>query len=222
MRVTLVAPAFAAVALLFVVLPSSCAGCSEECRDTKQGSEGCPCSTDQDCTTRLGEVLLCGDEGVCGPADPPDAPAEACDNDGDCGDGELCGLGLCSPAPACQRIDTERMRARERAGATLNPTFDAAVSREGCNHEIVFGNAPGQAIFELIQIHPRTGALIAAGDCTDGAWFAGMRAGVFQCGTSTVIVSVREPCFTNVPTSCAEGTCVAIGSAIDEDAGVCQ
>jgi hypothetical protein len=219
MRVTLVAPAFFAVALLFVVLPSSCAGCSEECRDTKQGSEGCPCSTDQDCTTRLGEVLLCGEEGVCAPGDPPDAPADGCDNDGDCGDGELCGLGQCSPAPECQRIDVTSLRARVRDGAVFQPGIDATVSEQGCVHEVTAGTRQ----FTMELIHPRTGALTADGACTAGAWFAAMRAGVFRCDAAVLILADGEPCLMGAVNPCAAGlTCVALGSDIDEDAGVCR
>jgi hypothetical protein len=220
MRVTLVAPAFFAVALLFVVLPSSCAGCSEECRDTKQGSEGCPCSTDQDCTTRLGEVLLCGEEGVCAPGDPPDAPADGCDNDGDCGDGELCGLGQCSPAPECQRIDVTSLRASVWAGGIFQPAVDASIARTGCAHSVTAGALE----FTMDQIHPRTGAVFATGSCEGSAeWFAPFRAGVLRCDTAVLILADGEPCLMNAVNRCAAGlTCVALGSDIDEDAGVCR
>ena len=201
----------------WALVASSCAGCSEECSDTKQGSEGCPCSSDQECTTRLGEVLLC-QEGVCKPGDPPDAPAQSCEQDADCGNGERCGLGLCSPAPSCQRLDVERLSVRMHNGAVLNPARDIAVTRDQCAHNFVSDDVT----FTADSIHPATGVATVAGDCDAGGWFASKRAGVFSCGGDIAIVADGAPCLVNAASPCETGTCEAIGSPLDENAGVCR
>lgn len=206
---------------VFGVLVQSCAGCSEECRDTTQGAaEGCPCQSDQDCATRLGEVLMC-QEGACSPADPPDAAADSCNADSDCGDGELCGLGTCSPAPQCQRIDVGSMNQRRlTTDGVLQGGGEVTVSRDGCSHTIE-GDFLEARDLTVTDISPKNGAADVSGDCSTGRWFAGMRAGVFQCGSEIVVVSVQEVCSVSAD-FCETGTCASIGSDLDEDLGVCQ
>lgn len=203
---------------------SGCAGCSEQCGGANQGSAGCPCSSDQDCTTRLGEVLLCGTDGTCAPGDPEDAAAQDCASDAECGAGELCTAdGVCALAPSCQRIDVEEVRVRTMLGAAvINPTEAGALTRDGCAHALV---TPTLSV-TLDAISPRDGAAVVAGQCSRGAWFAAAQAGVMVCGSmndDVAIVAVgREPCFVGAASACATGTCEALGSADAITAGVCR
>jgi hypothetical protein len=163
------------------VLPAlalaQCAGCSEECSGDARGADGCPCSSDQDCTTRLGAVLLCTD-GTCVVGDPPDAPGAfgACTDDADCGAGLACGVDeICVAAPRCQRIE---VALQTRAADGSSEAVDASLA--GCTHAWTLRGSSITADVDLdgvMQIGNVSGAA-----CTAGRWFAGQRVGEIVCG----------------------------------------
>lgn len=158
------------------LLLSRCTGCSEQCSGDNQGAETCPCSSDQDCTTRLGAVLLCV-EGACAVADPPEAETELarCNADGSCVEGQGCGVDdLCLPAPRCQRVDVDLTFRLE--GDTSGPV---AASRDDCQHEWSAAVAGGEAFTATLTID-LAGNIEATG-CTSGHWFAGDRVGELLC-----------------------------------------
>lgn len=228
------------VTFVVVTVPvalARCAGCSEQCSGLQQGSEGCPCQHDQDCTT-LGEVLLCSD-GACAPGDPPDAPGQTtCDDDGDCGTTEACAAdGSCQPAPACQRLEPGAplaARARDTgSGCTTDDDCDVGTC-DGTSCSAVTGNANvtgadvtaapqadcgvtiavAEPALSATGYFTRDGELVS-GDCT-GAWFAAHRAGYLQCGGVTVALSVAGVA-TCVGSECGGGGCRALGGGT----GVC-
>lgn len=206
-------------ALTVLALPlalARCAGCSEECSGRQQGSEGCPCQTDQDCTT-LGAVLLCA-EGSCAPGDPPDASGhDACDADADCGQGEACGAdGSCQPAPACQRLEISELVVRTQVGAAtvvssaeVAPSEVAGSPQADCGLSIEIAD-PAVAVAGYFG---RDGTLTATG-CT-GRWFAAHRAGLLRCGE---LHAVSAPGVT----TCVGDECDAAGCRVLEgEMGVC-
>ncbi len=228
------------VALLVVMLAvalSRCAGCREECAGQRQGSEGCPCQHDQDCTT-LGAVLLCV-EGTCAPGDPPDAAGQTtCDDDAACGTTDACAAdGTCQPAPSCQRLEpAEPLTARARdtgSGCTTDGDCDVGTC-DGTSCSSVTSTATVQAASVTAAPSSDCGVTVAvadptlsatgyfmrdgelvSNDCT-GAWFAAHRVGYLQCDGVTVALSPTGVA-TCVGTECGGGGCRALGGGV----GVC-
>ncbi len=220
-----------------VVALARCAGCSEECSGQRQGSEGCPCQADQDCTT-VGAVLLCT-EGACAPGDPEDVHGPSlCDDDAVCAATEACAAdGTCQPAPACQRIEPSvalATRARDLAGGcvTDNDCDVGSCSANACQPVLstatlaaaTVDGAPqadcGVAIsvadpaVSATGFFARDGALTGAG-CT-GRWFAAYRAGFIACAGRVVALS-EASVTTCIGPECATGGCRALASEM----GVC-
>ena len=220
-----------------VVALARCAGCSEECAGQRQGSEGCPCQTDQDCTT-VGAVLLCVD-GSCTPGDPPDAHGPSpCEDDTICAATEACAAdATCQPAPACQRLEPNgalTTRARDTTGGcAIDDDCDVgACSASACQPVLSTATiaaatvdaAPqadcGMAIdiaepaVSATGFFARDGELTAAG-CT-GRWFAAHRAGFVDCGGQVVALSAPNVT-TCIGPECTTGGC----RALSDEMGVC-
>jgi hypothetical protein len=177
--------ATSALCALATLCLARCAGCSEECGGKNAGAEGCPCASDQDCTTRLGSVLLCVD-GNCQVGDPEDVftGLDECGVDGDCAAGEACGAdGFCEPAPACQRIEID-LKARRG----VEPLVNVTRALDGCSHTWSVVGA-WSADFEI-----DLGGDIAfsAGACTAGSWRAGSRFGTLTCDGETWVVGPED------------------------------
>lgn len=170
---------FSVLCLASTLALARCAGCSEECSGENQGAEGCPCGSDQDCTTRLGAILLCV-EGACEAGDPPDAPGTdgACTTDDDCGAGQACGVDdICLAAPACQRIE-----AGLQYRLDLDTTGNVTNAVDGCVHTWTVDEpalGPWEASFTIAL----DGTMTFQGEspCTQGRWFAGRRLGAVRC-----------------------------------------
>ena len=172
-----------ASALGFPLLVSGCAGCSERCSGGNQGAETCPCSSDQDCGTKLGTVLLCV-EGECTVKDPPPAAVELsrCDADGACGEGFGCGgEDFCFVAPTCQRIDVD-LTFRLPDGATGPVT----AVRTDCEHTWS-ADAGADSLSTTLDIDLQGN--IQADACTSGHWFAGDRVGELLCDGITWVLA---------------------------------
>jgi hypothetical protein len=197
---------------VFAMALVDCAGCSEECSGLKAGSPGCPCSTDQDCSTQLGAVLLCAD-GACADGDPPDAPGNvACSGDGDCASGEACGGdGTCAPAPTCQRLTGVTLHAAT-AGATPEPVGPTV---QDCRHLFDFSAPAVTASVARIRLDGT--AELENQACAEGRWFAAYRVGRFVCGGAVIAVSPTglRPC---VGADCGAGC----DQPPDADVGVCR
>lgn len=194
-----------------------CAGCAEECQGQLQGSQGCPCQTDQDCTT-VGAVLLCA-AGTCAPGDPPDTHGDdACDVDGDCAEGAACAAdGTCQPAPACQRIEVGELATRALVAgqpvvstAVVTPSDVAGAPQADCGVNL----AVVEPAMTAAGYFSRDGALTADG-CT-GQWFAAHRAGFLVCGASSVALSAPGVA-TCIGTECDAPGCREVGGNV----GVC-
>lgn len=210
----------ALICSVLVVALARCASCSEECSGPRQGSEGCPCQTDQDCTT-VGAVLLC-ESGSCAPGDPPDAHgAVECNSDGDCDANQACGAdATCQPAPACQRLEPAGpLGARSKASADVVVFSSATVSVSAV------ADAPQASCGIEIQIEDpaltvtgyftRDGELEATG-CV-GRWFAAHRAGFVECQDE--LVALANPGVqTCLGAECAGADCRALGAG---EMGVC-
>lgn len=184
---------------------SGCAGCSEECSGDNQGAETCPCGSDQDCSTRLGTVLLCV-EGACAVADPPAADPELgrCNADGECAEGLGCGIeDICFVAPTCQRIDVAlRFRIDEDTEGPITAT------RDDCEHS--WSASAGAQSFEATLDIDLDGTVQADG-CTTGHWFAADRVGELLCEGVTWAIA-PEDVTTCVGAACP-ATCTLVGDS---------
>ncbi len=218
MRLSPPAAVCACAALVFSL--ARCSGCSQECAGDNAGSAGCSCGSDQDCTTRLGKVLLCVD-GTCAQGDPEDAPGDACAADADCGGGEACGIdGICLPAPSCQRIDVA-LQAHKNGGAL---GADVTAARDDCAHDWQ-AEVSGES-FHVTFTLDLSGDMKdfsdpGGGGCTAGHWSAGDRVGEILCGVNVFAVGPADvvPCFLATG-ACDVGTCRAVAG--DTEVGVCR
>lgn len=213
-RPTLLAP-LACLALVLAL--ARCAGCSEECAGQRQGSEGCPCQADQDCTT-VGAVLLCTN-GACAPGDPPDTHGDVnCESDADCGTGTACAAdATCQPAPSCQRIEVGELATRGLVGgqpvvssAEVAPSEVDGAPQADCGLSIVVLDPAMSAT----GYFSRDGELNATA-CT-GQWFAAHRVGFLVCGAASVALSAPGVA-SCIGTECDVGGCREIGGNV----GVC-
>lgn len=203
---------FAAAAAAAIAVPGGCAGCSEECSGDNQGAETCPCASDQDCTTKLGTVLLCV-EGACAVDDPPSAdPALGqCDADGQCGAGQSCGIDdTCFAAPRCQRIEVPLVF--RNAGGD---TGDVTSSVDDCTHTWSVDAGGGGSFSATFDIN-LDGDLIELGGCDTGHWFPADRMGELVCGGVRWAISAAEPAVSTCVNNCA-APCELLGEAV----GVC-
>lgn len=195
-------------------LPSACAGCSEECSGDNQGAETCPCGSDQDCTTKLGTVLLCVD-GACAVADPPDAPSDlgVCDGNGECGAGQACGIDdTCFAAPRCQRIDVD-LQFKNGEG----DTGDVTSTLNDCSHTwSVEAGVDGGGSFTATFTIDLAGDLVDLAGCEEGHWFPADRMGELVCGGVRWAISAAEPRVNTCVLDCA-APCELIGESV----GVC-
>jgi hypothetical protein len=202
-----------AVCIVLAATLPGCAGCSEECSGDNQGAEACPCASDQDCTTKLGTVLLCV-EGACAVEDPPAAPAElgSCDADGQCGNGLACGIDdICFAAPRCQRIEVD-LAFRNAAGDTGSVTS----SVNDCTHTWLVDAGGGGSFSATFDIN-LDGDLVELQGCDEGHWFAADRVGELVCGgVRWAISAAGEPAVSTCVNNCA-APCALIGEAV----GVC-
>jgi hypothetical protein len=206
-----IALAAASAASLFAAGPG-CAGCSEECSGDNQGAETCPCASDQDCTTNLGTVLLCV-EGACAVADPPAAAPllGACDDEGQCGAGQACGIDdICFAAAQCQRIEVP-LAFRNGDGDTGTVT----ASVDDCTHTWSVAAGAGGSFDATFTIN-LDGDLVDLEGCDQGHWFAADRVGELTCeGVRWAIAAVEPPVNTCVL------DCAAPCELIGESVGVC-
>lgn len=194
-------------------LDGGCAGCSEECSGDNQGAETCPCASDQDCTTKLGTVLLCV-EGACAVEDPPAAAPElgACDADGQCGAGRACGIDeICFAAARCQRIEVPLVF-RNADGDTGTVTAGGV---DDCTHTWTVDAGGGGSFSATFDIN-LDGDLVELSGCDEGHWFTADRVGELVCGGVRWAVSAAEP-----PVSTCVGNCAAPCELLGETVGVC-
>jgi hypothetical protein len=212
------------LALGAILGPGGCAGCSEQCSGDKQGSETCPCASDQDCTTRLGTVLLCT-QGTCTRGDPPDSAGKACNGDGDCGAGEACGIdGTCAAAPSCQRIDSVSADTTTpvlKFTLATGETGDVNTARQDCVHHWAATSGAGDVLNVDVTID-LDGAMTVTdhggAGCSAGHWFAGRRIGAITCGATVwAIAPVEESAAVCVGGGC-DAACEQLG---DTTVGVC-
>jgi hypothetical protein len=212
---------FAALAVVATGL-DACKGCSSECTGPKnQGAETCPCSSDQDCTTRLGIVLLCVD-GTCTKGNPDDVPGPACTANADCGAGQACGIDqFCLPAPKCERIDastTAPISARV-AGAAAGVAVTA--TRDDCNHTwSATSGASSMNVGVSIDLNGTMTVTDNGGDgCTGGDWFAPQRMGELDCGSTTWAIGASDV----IAHACVgSAECTACGATlVGNNVGVC-
>jgi hypothetical protein len=188
---------------------ASCNGCSPQCQG-EQRPAGCPCQSDQDCTTKGGVVLLCT-TGTCKAGNPPDAPGTHCTTDAQCKAGEACGVDdVCLPAPKCQRVDDASAPlsfVAEPSGAT-GPL--ASATQADCRHtwSATARDASSFAVDVTIGLD---GAMTVTDHgsvppCTGGAWRAGARVGELDCGATTWFIGPAD----------------ALTADCNGDAGTCQ
>jgi hypothetical protein len=211
-----------AVVVVLIVGLARCAGCSEECSGTRAGAPECPCSSDQDCSTQLGTVLICSDQGVCVEGDPDDVPGVLdCSANTDCPDGEACGGdGFCATAPECQRLSGEGvLYVSVVEGGAVSA---APIEVDGCAHSFQLQNPLINVGIEQIKIDGDMEFALGV-DCQDGHWFAPFRLGRFVCNDVTIAVMAdvdgATPC---VGDDCAQCTKPTQTVQNGVEVGVCR
>ena len=188
MRVALI---LSACTLLCLSL-ARCTGCSAQCTGQNLGSAGCPCASDQDCTTRQGTVLLCVD-GNCVEGNPDDAAGGApCATSDACPAGQACGFdGVCLPAPTCQRIDAPLGFTVVNGAGNVVETGSLTATRADCAHTWSATSTAHGSIAATVAVD-LDGNITATGDCAFGHWFAGARVGSLTCSADTWAVSPAD------------------------------